>query len=124
MIMNKILIPIFHLLAFSLEVGMLWAIGYWGFHTDEVYTKLIFGVGIPVLVAIFWGMVMAPKAQRRLRQPLRLLVGVGLFSFGAWALYAAQQPNWGLAFLIAIAVYAVLNTVLYKELDKESRNSN
>lgn len=104
-------------LAFILEIAMVWSIGFWGFQTSEVYTKFLFGLGLPVLVAIFWGMLMAPKAQRRVRQPWRLIIGSILFSLGACALYAANQPAWGYAYAVAIVVYIGLSIATYKIYD-------
>jgi hypothetical protein len=51
------------LLRFLLELCMLAAAGYWGFKTGSGWAmKAILGIGLPVLLAVLWGIFVAPKA--------------------------------------------------------------
>jgi hypothetical protein len=51
------------LVRFLLELCMLAAVGYWGFKTHSGWTmKIIFGIGLPVVIAVLWGLFIAPKA--------------------------------------------------------------
>jgi hypothetical protein len=96
-------------LAFLLELCMLAAFGYWGWQTgDNLPAKLGLGIGTPLLVAVFWGLFMAPKATWPLGQPWHLLLQVLLFGAAAVALYTAGRPT--LAWIFALAF--VVNTVL------------
>ena len=59
-------------LAFFLELAMLAGFGYWGFYGDKsVLIKWLLGIGIPVIVAVVWGMFFAPNSGHR-QQGLRL----------------------------------------------------
>jgi hypothetical protein len=51
------------LVRFLLELCMLAAVGYWGFKTHSGWAmKIIFGIGLPILIAVIWGVFVAPKA--------------------------------------------------------------
>ncbi len=107
--MTNLLKPINLGLAFLLEVCMLVALGYWGFHAGQgAVAQFALGLGAPILAAIFWGLFMAPKAARPLAAPLHQVFSVLIFGLAAIALGAAGQP--GLAWVFA-AVY-VINQVL------------
>ena len=63
------------------ELGLLVALGVWGFHTGRgIAAKLVLGVGAPLLAAVAWGLWVAPASRRRLADPLRLAVEVLLFA--------------------------------------------
>jgi hypothetical protein len=80
-------------LAFLLELCMLVALGYWGFHTGQsTVAHIAVGVGAPVLAAIFWGLFMAPKAVWPVSTPLHLVFVVLIFGLAALALASAGQP--------------------------------
>ncbi len=53
---------------FLVELGILAALGVWGFHTAQsVVGKISVGIGIPLVVAILWGMFLAPASSMRSR---------------------------------------------------------
>lgn len=96
-------------LAFLLELGILAALGYWGFRTsDGLAMQIVLGLGAPLLAAVVWGLWLAPRAQRRLPNLPRLVLKLVIFGVAALALAAAGQPDLAGAF----AVVAVINTVL------------
>lgn len=65
--MIKVINEIF---SFFLELAMLAAFAYGGFHFgDNRVMHYFLGIGIPVLVIIFWAKYMAPKAVSRLSIP-------------------------------------------------------
>ena len=50
-------------LAFLLELCMLAALGYWGFTLDQgLAIRVGAGLGVPLLAAVIWGVLMAPRA--------------------------------------------------------------
>ena len=96
-------------LAFFLELGVLAALGYWGFQTGQgTIAKIGLGIGAPVLAVVVWWLFGAPRAIWHLNGVFRLLLEVIFFGSAAVALYAADQHVLGVAF----ALLFVLNTVL------------
>ena len=81
-------------LSFLLELGLLAAFGIWGFHTGQTQTaKFLLGGGAALLVAIFWGLFMAPRSSMRVQKPLYPVFKVLLFSLAVIALAAAGRPT-------------------------------
>ena len=96
-------------LAFFLELGVLAALGYWGFQTGQgTVAKIGLGIGAPVLAIVVWWLFGAPQAMWHLNGVFRLLLEVIFFGSAAVALYAAGQHVMGVAF----ALLFVLNTML------------
>ena len=96
-------------LAFLLELGVLAALGYWGFQTGQgPIAKIGLGIGAPVLAVVVWWLFGAPQAKWHLNGVFRLLLEVIFFGSAAVALYAAGQHVLGVAF----ALVFVLNTML------------
>ena len=96
-------------LAFLLELCMLAALGYWGFTLDQGFIiRIIAGLGAPLLAAVIWGLWMAPKAAKRLREPLHLIGELILFGLAIAALYAAGQPRLALIFGLVYAINVIL----------------
>lgn len=92
-------------LRFLLEIAMLVAFGYWGFATgDAIWQRVVLGLGAPLLALVAWGALVAPRAPRRLTDPLRLGVEIVLFVLAGLALWAADAPGWGIALVIVAAI--------------------
>jgi hypothetical protein len=96
-------------LAFLLELAMLAAFGYWGFQGEKsTWIKWGLGIGIPLVVAILWGLLLAPRATRRLNSRWGTLLSSGLFCLAALALYQTNH----LALAITFAGIAIVNRIL------------
>ena len=96
-------------LMFLLELCMLAALGYWGFTLDQgLAVRVGVGLGAPLLAAVVWGMLLAPKAPNPLQEPWHLLLELLIFGLAIAALYAAEQPRLALAFGIVYAINVVL----------------
>jgi len=62
-------------LRFVLELCALAALGYWGFRVDGgAVVRIGLGIGAPVLAAVAWGAVVAPKAPLAIPPPVRWAV--------------------------------------------------
>ena len=93
-------------LAFFLELAMLAAFGYWGFHLEKsALIKWGIGLGLPLLVAILWGLFFAPRAGQRLDMTWGLGLSLILFCLAAFALYQSNQPT----LAIILALTAIIN---------------
>jgi len=96
-------------MAFFLELGVLVALGYWGYQTGQgTIAKIGLGIGAPAVAVVVWGLFGAPKAVWHLDGPWRLILEVVFFGSAAVALFAAGQRVLGVAF----ALVFVLNSVL------------
>jgi Protein of unknown function (DUF2568) len=96
------------------ELGLLVALGVWGFHVGSgTAAKVALGRGAPLLAAVIWGLWLAPASRRRLADPARLVVEVLLFAAGAAALAAAGYV------LVAVVFAAVVaaNIILVRRLE-------
>ena len=95
--------------AFLLELCLLAALGYWGFHTGSgPLGKTALGIGVPLLVAVVWGLFLAPKAAIAVPVQARVVLKIALFGLAIVALAIAGRPTLAWAF----AVIAVLNGAL------------
>src|SRR5262245_9961005 len=78
---------------FILELCMLAAFAYWGFTTGNgLAMQILLGVGAPLLVAVIWGIFLAPRSSRRVGRPLHEVLELVIFGLAFAALYAAGQP--------------------------------
>lgn len=94
---------------FLVELAALVAVGYWGFHDHSAWTtKLLIGIGGPVLIASVWAIWMAPESKRRAPEGIR--AGLELVIFGGAT--ASLAASTGPALATLFAVIAGLNAVL------------
>ena len=90
-------------LRFVLELCTLVALAVWGFSEN-----IVLGVAAPLAAAVVWGLWIAPKATRRLRDPGRLVAELVLFGAAGVALAAADHPLAAAVFLAAVALSELL----------------
>jgi len=96
-------------LAFLLELLMLVAFGYWGFHTgSSTLVQWILGLGVPLVAIVIWSIFNAPQSKRRLPRTPRTILEVVMFSLGALALAAAGQTTWAAVFVVLMVVNQLL----------------
>jgi hypothetical protein len=91
-------------LAFLLELGVLVALGYWGFTVGpNTFVKVVLGLGAPALAVVVWAIFGAPKSPTQLQGAAYLALQAVFFGGGALALVVAGQRGLGVAFaLIAL----------------------
>ena len=103
-----------------MELGIVLALGYWGFHNGKSEpTKITLGISSPILIFGFWEMVDFHKTCRK-AELLRLIQEIILSGLAAAALYFAGQHalSWALAGLSIIHhtfVYMLGVTLLKKK---------
>jgi len=91
---------------FGCELAALVAVGWWGWSVTPVL-----GVALPLLVAVVWGAWIAPKARRRLADPVRLVLELLIFAGSTASFVAVGQ--WIVAIVFAVA--AVGTAIPYRE---------
>ncbi len=107
--MLSVLKPINLAATFLLELAMLAAFAYWGVSAGQsTLAKIGLGIGVPVIIAIAWGIFMAPKSSRRLPGAAYLILKILLFGLAVAALIVAGQLILGIIF----GVLFFLNTIL------------
>lgn len=100
---------------FLLELCMLATIGHWGFKTQPEWTmKILLGIGLPALIAVLWGLFVAPRAMYPLSGIPHMLVSLILLSLGSAALFASGNPTLGWAYASILIVNQVW-LILWKQ---------
>jgi hypothetical protein len=96
-------------LRFVLELCLLAAFGYWGFQVGQgIPSKVLLGIGVPIVVAALWGVFLAPASSSRMGELPRLGLEVVLFSLAVACLSTAGRPN----LAVLLAALLTLNRVM------------
>ena len=92
-------------IAFLLELAVLFAVGYWGFRLSVgLPLRLVAGLAPPLLMAVLWGLLAAPRASFPLHAVADVAFQIAWFGVGALAFWAAGRP---IAALVLTGVFAV-----------------
>jgi DNA-binding IclR family transcriptional regulator len=95
---------------FTAELGMLAALFYvgWRLAPDSTALGLALAAALPVAAALTWNRWVAPRAQRRLEDPARLVVELVLFGIAVVGLAVVGPGSWSLVAAVVLGVaYAV-----------------
>lgn len=103
-------------LRFLLELALLGAIGYGGFQLGTGIWRWVFAIGSAILVAMIWGIWVAPHAKTRLDDPWRLGLELLLFVIGVLALWYAQKQSIALLFAGIVMINLFLMTLWHQRL--------
>ena len=96
-------------LAFLLELALLAALVAFGVRLDAPWpVQTVVAVVLPVAVVLCWGVLVAPRARRRLTPRARLVLETVLLGVGVVALAVVDL----VALAIVLAVLAAVNLVL------------
>jgi Protein of unknown function (DUF2568) len=88
---------------FLLEIFTLISVGYWGFRTGQGWLfKIVLGIGMPLLIAVLWGMFGAPKSVYHLQGLPMLTLEVFVFGSGVLALFLTKNNS--LAWVVALVI--------------------
>jgi hypothetical protein len=94
---------------FLCELTMLAALAYWGFAVGVGVSAWLLGLGAPLLAAIVWGVLVAPKARWLVSVPVRVAIGLLLSAVGAAALAVAGEPVPAVVLGVAALATSLLN---------------
>ncbi|MFC9834583.1 YrdB family protein [Rhodococcus sp. NPDC127530] len=101
-------VGVLDVVAFACEIAMLalLAVAGWSLANSTV-VQVVLATLLPVAAAMLWGVAMAPKSRRRLRNPARLFAQTALFAGTGVLVALAGRPWWGLVFaVVATATFA------------------
>lgn len=101
--------PVQAVLAFSLELAVLWACALLGFHLSlPPALRVLAAVASATPVGIFWALYLAPMSSRRLRGLLQPAAKAVIFTLGATLALAADK----FVLALGIGALAVITLVL------------
>ncbi|MCM3570159.1 YrdB family protein [Neobacillus mesonae] len=97
---------------FLLEICALMALGYWGFHTGNgKVTKALLGVGVPILIAVIWGVFGSPKAKFKLSMTPQIFLELVVFGIPVIALLVVGKTQLALIYGICVVINRLLMIV-------------
>lgn len=92
-------------LAFLLELCLLAALGYWGYHTGQsTLMRWLLMIGVPLVMAVVWGIFLAPKSAVALPHGVKLAGKFVAFVIGVLALVAVGQSTLATIFAIIVVI--------------------
>lgn len=95
---------------FGLELTALYGFGTWGLSSAQGATRYALCVAAIAVAVAYWGVLVAPKSRRRLRDPMRLGAEAVFFVCAGSAFLHSGRPLFGIAF----GAIAILNAVLVR----------
>ena len=98
-------------LRFVLELCTLVVFAYSAAQLGDGPVRVLLAVAAIAAAGAFWGVLVAPKARRRLADPLRLIVEIVFFAAAGLSLVAAGAVWIG----VALAVLAIANAILLRK---------
>ncbi|GAQ18155.1 conserved domain protein [Oceanobacillus picturae] len=99
------------MLRFLLEVLALVAIGFWGFQKGSgMITSFLLGIGVPLIIAIIWGVFFAPASTVNI--PIWLKFGFEVVIFGLAFVALVSMRFSSSAYIFGLAVL-INQTLLY-----------
>jgi CheY-like chemotaxis protein len=104
-----------------MELGIVVALGYWGYKTGESTTaKILLSVGAPLIGFGIWGLVDFRNAGS-FAEPLRLMEELIISGLAALAWYAVEAEAWGWALGVVSIIHHLLVYLLGDGLIKNTR---
>ena len=94
-------------LRFLLELGALVALGWWGRGAADGAASIALAVALPLGAALWWGLWVAPRARRRLRDPWRFAAELVLWIPAALALGDRVGAIYAVMFAVVSLAVAV-----------------
>jgi uncharacterized protein DUF2568 len=100
-------------LRFLLELCLLAAFAWGGWNlAGGGFVGVLVAAFEVVVLAVIWGLWIAPRSRRRLADPARFVLEVVLFVVGGWSLWVAWTPVAGIVLAVASIVVAALTRVV------------
>lgn len=103
-------------LRFLLEIAALVSVGMWGWKQSDSWFRFVLAFGLPIILAVIWGVFAVPDdASRSGAAPvptpgvIRLLIELGIFTLAVWSLYNIGFNSAGLTLGIVVLVHYVVS---------------
>ncbi|HSN08612.1 MAG TPA: YrdB family protein [Hanamia sp.] len=99
--------------AFFLEIAMIISFGYFGYHYPQaMLMKYLLMIGLPLIAAILWGFLAAPKSKYRLQKLPRLIFALTLFGAAIFLLNSTGKTTLAAVFAILVVINQMLLFIL------------
>jgi len=96
-------------IAFLIEVAALVAFASWGFQLSAAgWVRVLVGIGVPLVTAVVWGLLLAPRATFKLPMVAKLLLKAVVFGAATAAIIASGGLVLGIVFAVIVAVNTAL----------------
>ena len=92
---------------FLAELCLLAVLAWAGSRLGTGAWAAVLAFALPLVAAVLWGLLLAPRAARRLRHPARLIVKVVLLAAAAAALAVSGEVLWAIGFLVMTAAVTI-----------------
>src|ERR687892_659957 len=96
---------------FILEVGVLVALGHWGWKTGEGAMRWVFAIGAVLAAVVVWTLFVSPDPTIELARPIRLIIEFAVWLAAGAALWATGLRTLAIAFVVIALVSGTLNYV-------------
>lgn len=108
--------PLNLILRFILEISTFIATGYWGYLLQDNFSKYIFALLFPIILATLWGVFAVPNDPSRsgktvVKTPgvIRLFLELGIFSVGTFCIYQINYPTSAFLFSFVVIFHYVIS---------------
>ena len=89
---------------FILEVGVLVALGHWGWKTGEGAMRWVFAIGAVLAAVVVWTLFVSPDPTIELARPIRLIIEFAVWLAAGAALWATGLRTLAIAFVVIALV--------------------
>ena len=96
-------------LRFVCEMAALAAIAYWGQQAADGVGGIALAAIAVVVVAVVWGVFLAPRRRVEVGLPARLVIELGVWVAAASALWSAGQPTLAVVLFVVAVVTGAIN---------------
>ena len=108
--------PINLVLRFLLELMALGSVGLWGWKQSDNWLRFILALGIPIGLAVIWGIFAVPNDPSRSGSApivtagiVRLIIELGFFGFAIWTLKDLGWFKLSLAMSIVVILHYIIS---------------
>lgn len=92
---------------FLAELCLLAVLAWAGARLGTGVWAVVLAIALPLVAAVLWGLLLAPRAARRLPHPARLIVKLVLLAVAAGTLAVSGEVLWAIGFLVLTAAVTI-----------------
>lgn len=108
--------PINLTMRFLLEMSALVSVCIWGWKHSDGWLRYFLAIGIPIILAIIWGIFAVPNDPSRSGSApivtpgvIRLIIEFCIFAFATWSLYDVGWNKASVAFGIIVVLHYIIS---------------